>query len=168
MALIDFENYIYKILKDKRDINTVKCSEKFKEFLLTCEGGQFQFKSKSFIKVDEVEYCLYGKIDVLFPDTILDIKTTGKWDQFSEAKYLSSMQHIIYLYNQDMKRFQYMIAVFNSSSDTVIKEIKILNYFEANQEVLKEKIIMAIRKQTEFLKEHPVLKDLYNKTFSKY
>ena len=165
---MDFEDHLYRILKKKKDIDKVKCSDRFKEILNHCKGGQFQVKSKSFIDIDDVEYCLYGKIDVLFPTKIIDIKTTGKWDQHSEEKYLGSMQHIMYLYNENMEIFQYIIAVFNGNVSTEIKEVKILNYAEKFREKLKNRIVVEIRKQNRFFKEHPALLDLYNNKYSLY
>ncbi len=168
---IKFEDTIYKTLetrKELHDLTDIKCSAKFMEFLVACLGGMFQVKSKSFIEVDGVEYCLYGKIDVLYPHMILDIKTTSKWNQFSEDKYLGSMQHIIYLYNQNMEHFRYMIAVFDGEDSVMIKEIKFLDYHEKFKEKLRGKIIIEIQKQNQFLKEHPALKDLYHTTYCKY
>jgi len=165
---IDFEDLIYKILGKKYDIESLACTEKFKQFLRACKGGKFQVKSKTFIRVDEVEYCIYGKIDVLFPTKIIDIKTTSKWNRFSEEKYLGSMQHIMYLYNQRMEHFDYMIAVFDGEESKEIEEVRILTYKEKDFHKLYEKIVSAIEAQTEFLKEHPALYDLYHKTFSQY
>jgi len=165
---MDFEDYIYKILESGKDIESLKCTQNFKEFLWACRGGRFQVKSKSFIKVDKVEYCVYGKIDVLFSSKIIDIKTTSKWNKFSTEKYLGSMQHIMYLYNQRLSHFEYMIAVFDGEESKTIREIKTLTYVETEFHKLYERIVTAIEEQTEFLKEHPALYDLYHKTFSQY
>ena len=165
---ITFEDCIYKTLESKQEIAQVKCTEFFRAFLIACLDGKFQVKSKSFITINKVEYCLYGKLDVLLPDRIIDIKTTSKWDGFSEDKYLGSMQHIIYLFNEKMNHFEYLIAVFDGKESNTIKKIKRLVYKEELIEKLRGKIIIEIENQNAFLKEYPKFYDLYHKTYSQY
>jgi len=164
---IEFERMIYDTLKYNKDIGKVKCSDKFKEFLLACKNGTFQSKVKFFLTVSKIEYCIYGKIDVLFKEKIIDIKTTAKWDQYSENKYLNSFQHKFYCFGSKIPDFEYMIAVFDGMNLPIV-DIKHINYHVKSFNLLEVEIITKIKEVQRFLDEHEELLNLYNTTYSKY
>jgi len=164
---VEFERMIYDTLKYDRDISKIKCSEKFKEFLFACKNGSFQEKVKFFMTIDNIEYCIYGKIDVLFQHKIIDIKTTSKWDEYSKDKYLSSFQHKFYCYGKKIPDFEYMIAVFDGLN-LPIKDIKHITYQVKDFTGLEYEIIEKIKEVQKFLNEYNELLELFDTVYSKY
>lgn len=57
------------------------------------------------------DYWVYGRCDVVKKDEIFDIKTVQSYD-FN--KYYHSIQHLVYMYALDIKKFHYLIAQNNS------------------------------------------------------
>jgi len=164
---IDFENTIFNMIRSNRDIDKVECSEYFKIFIKACKGGKFQKKVKAFLTIDGDEYCIYGKIDVAFPNKIIDIKTTGKWTRWSEENYYKQVQHHFYCWIERIKEFEYMIAIFND------KEKRVVDYrsipYEAMEWGEEEKLItQEIRDMRDFLEKEPELFDLWHNTYSLY
>lgn len=53
------------------------------------------------------DYWLYGRCDVAKDDDIFDIKKVKHYDL---NKYYNSIQHLVYMYALDIKRFHYLIA----------------------------------------------------------
>lgn len=160
-----FEKVVYNTLKGAKKISEIKCSEKFKKLLNICKGGQFQIKVKSFLDVDGIEYCLYGKIDVFFPEKIIDIKTTGK--EIDKKKYLNSMQHILYCWITQIKDFEYWIVLFKDLTNEMIDIVNI-NYHVDNFDYLKSKIETEIRNMIQFISHHEELKKLYENTYTQF
>jgi len=148
-----------------------KASDKFKTVVDMCRGGVPQVKSRTFLAVDDVEYCIFGKLDVDLPalDTIIDIKTTQEYK--GQSKYLGSMQHKVYCYAQRRKNFKYIVAVFNGETDLEIQELHEVNYTMLDRNAVGDEIEDSIRKTVSFLKEFDgpgELWDLYQNTFTKY
>lgn len=163
---IDFENYIYNILNSpkKERLDELSCSNEFLRVLRLCKGGEFQRKSKSFIKVDGIEYCLYGKLDVWFPELIIDIKTTKS---FRKSKYIDSMQHVIYIYNETIGHFKYVIAVFKEENGTKIEDIKEIDVC-LTKDYCEDLIIKEIKKVEKFMKDYPEFNKLWEEKYSLY
>jgi len=162
---IDFENMVYKVLGNELvDVNSLKCSELFKDVLRHCKGGIFQQKTKSLIEIDDVEYCLYGKKDVSFTDKTIDIKCTGKFK--SARTYLDTVQHKLYCYNDKIEKFEYLVCVMDEEDK--LTDIHIVEYKVDDFEKLREDIIKRVRKTIEFLKLDTELYDLYINTFNMY
>ena len=159
---IDFENCLYKYAE--KDTTDIKASDLFITILKNIRGGQFQKKTKAFLKIDEHEYCLYGKIDVLFLNKIVDIKTTKS---FSPTKYLDSYQHLIYCYNQKMTNFEYHVAIFDNDDHT-ISDYKIVKYESPGLIELEQKIIDKIKEVIIFIEDSKELSDLYFTKFNLY
>lgn len=158
----DFEDKVQKIVTNGVT-ETVKCSDTFREICRECVGGKFQVTTKSNMKIDDIVYTLYGKIDNKQPDCILDIKTTGK---FKETKYTESIQHMIYCHNEKMKYFKYLVALFNEQGklyDHVVVPVTI-DDFQELEVALRERI----REALQFLKEDNELWELYMTKFNKY
>jgi len=168
---IDFEKHVYRILGnveyDKTQILNLKCSDNFKIVLDLCIGGKFQQKNKSFITVDGIEYCLYGKEDVTFDECIFDIKTTSN---FKESKYLKSFQHKIYLHNTKKKHFIYIVVIFPDVDSNEIQEIKYIEIVIDNLQLAEYKIdiINKIKEIKEFFDGMPELCKLYNTKYCRY
>jgi len=148
-----------------REAASIASSEHFKWFVEQCRGGVFQKKARKTIMIDDEEYCLYGKIDVWFPDLMLDIKTTRNYK--GEAYYLDSIQHIMYCYMESISKFRYIVAEFVEGSNLVQAHHAI--EFEAKSILaLRLRIDSAIRKVLEVLKSKPGFMDLYETKFSQY
>lgn len=163
---IKFENYVYNILNSpkKERLDELSCSNDFLRILRICKDGVFQKKSKSFITINNIEYCLYGKLDVWFPDLIIDIKTTKS---FNRDKYLDSMQHVIYIYNEKIETFKYVVAIFENETSNFIKEVKEID-IDLSVDLCKEKIIYTINKIEEFMDKNPELNKLWLEKYSLY
>ena len=84
-------------------------SELFKEFCKHVENGRFQQVAKTVIDVDGQDYVLYGRIDVLFNDHIIDIKTTGNYR--GPESYRKTWQHRMYCYATGITSFTYLVAL---------------------------------------------------------
>lgn len=123
------------------------------------KGGTWQVKLKGYITVDQQRYCLYGRIDVLTSE-ILDIKTTQ--DYKGEEKYLSTAQHLIYLYNARSRNwkhdtFKYLVTDFKE-----IHEVK----FQVNDwDLLNVEVHRIVKEFADWLKQNPELQDAYDNTF---
>lgn len=71
------------------------------------KGGLWQQTCKKDLRVNNQDFLLYGRVDVLKRDTIYDIKFTSNYEL---DKYLNSSQHLIYLYCLGLPKFQYLIS----------------------------------------------------------
>jgi hypothetical protein len=161
---VDFENFLNQAINNKLyEKKDLKCSEEFKILMLDLKDFQQQKKTKSFIKIEDTEYCLYGKIDYYRKDLIVDLKTTDCYK--GEDKYLSSYQHKIYCYNERINSFVYKIVEFENET-TKIKDIYSV-YFDVivGIEELKLDIIEKIISVIEFLKTDKELFALYNNKY---
>ncbi len=160
---IDFENKVYSCLR--RELYSVG-SKDFQWFVNESKGGQIQRKTKSFITIDKIEYCLYGKLDLWYKDIIKDIKTTGN---YKESKYLESSQHIIYCHNEKISQFEYLVAVFQKG-DTENKKIQEKHKIKITVDLDKteELILGYIKLVNDTLKTYEELKPLYDNVFNRY
>ena len=140
-------------------------SEHFKWLVEQSTGGVFQKKTKRFIDIDGVEYCLYGKIDVWFPDIIKDIKSTSAYG--GKHKYLKSIQHKLYCYTERISKFQYIIGEFAEGTSKLIGHYSVL-YEVTDWEVLRQELIERIKRFIDSLKRNENLFELYTSTFSRY
>jgi hypothetical protein len=180
---IAFENDVYKIIGDSKGEDGLiafadTVSPELKRVLLTCRGGVFQNKNKEYLDIDDAEYCIYGKEDVLFKKGspmydkghILDIKTSGKWG--GRSKYLNTWQHKLYCYIERIPTFQYLVAVWE---DALTDSRKIASIHTADYEVpnedfdaLREEVIKKVRDTVSFLAADEELWSLYLNTFSMF
>ncbi len=137
---IDFEDTVYRVLRTKSD---KRGTEYFNKVLERCRGGVFQKKSKKFIEFEGNEYCIYGKLDVWFPVEIIDIKTTKEGKSVDEyrEKYLTTMQHHLYCFTEDIPLFTYIVVLFDSADKiTGVIEIEYASNLEAEETYIKKKI----------------------------
>lgn len=115
---IQFESMIYAHARLQESEEGTKY---FQNIVDKCRGGKFQQVLKKEINVRGKTVVLYGKVDVLFPDRILDIKTTENYR--GDDKYLSGWQHILYLYMSGLKEFTYLVALFEEYPSLKIVDI---------------------------------------------
>ena len=159
---IKFENAVVKATS--LEPADVKGSEHFKWIVKEVRGGEFQRKTSVMLTIDDAEYCLYGKEDAWFPDIIKDIKTTSNYK--GEYSYMKSFQHKMYMYNENISKFRYVIAEFDGDQ-------KIIDHHSVDIEIvdrsaLEAEIISTIKEAVAFLKQNTELFTLYTTVFSKH
>ena len=159
---IEFENQVYA--QANREPNE-KGSDHFRWFVEQCRGGQFQRKTKKYITIDDVEYCLYGKIDAWWPYIIKDIKGTGSWK--GNNNYLKTFQHKLYCYTEHIDSFTYLVAVFAEDSKTITERHEV-HYHVDDFKVLEEEVIETVKDAVRFLEMSSDLFELYTTKFSLY
>ncbi|MHA1754897.1 MAG: hypothetical protein ACTSYR_05225, partial [Candidatus Odinarchaeia archaeon] len=117
---------------------------------------------KKYITVHGVEYCLYGKSDVIFEGKIIDIKTTKK---YSRPKYANSFQHKMYCFITGIPEFEYVVAEWD-----VFPKIKAVHRVKITSpaDFFEQEVITTVMNVRRFLADQPELLELYNTTFSKY
>ena len=164
---MDFERVVYGILSRKHlDIAKLNCSDHFRLVLRLCQGGQFQRKTKSFLTIAGEEYCLFGKIDVWFPNLIIDLKTTGNYKGCDH--YLKSMQHKIYCYNEHIKDFKYIVVEFTDDDNNIIRDVHKIEYHVYDPKSLRKELEAKILNTLAFLEADPALLNLFLTKYSRY
>lgn len=165
---IDFEAFLNKSLQEKLYLHTeLNCSEHFKDLMNKLKDYEIQKKTKSFLIIDDIDYCLYGRMDYFKKDHIIDLKTTNIYK--GKDKYLNSWQHKIYCYNEKIQKFSYFVCEFESEDSKKINELFILDYEAVGSwEDLKKEIIGKIKECMSFLKQDNELFKLYNTKYSQY
>ena len=159
---MDFEKQVYK--HANKNLDQLKASNQFKLVCSLVRGGDYQAKSKKIIKVDDIDFCLYGKLDVKFTDKIQDIKTTSNYR--GEKKYLSTWQHIFYCFNEMIKKFEYIVVEFTSTYS--IRDVHIINFECDDFNLLENQIKAHIKKFGDFLAENKELETLYYEKFNMF
>lgn len=111
-----FDDFIKALYREKTEPNTYMLEGiKFEEdtydgktcFSETVKNGAFQIVGKKEVKVDGLNFLMYGRLDVLKGGTIFDIKRVWK---YSLPKYNNSYQHGFYLdLFGNAKKFTYLI-----------------------------------------------------------
>lgn len=135
-------------------------------FVDECKGGEFQKKTKRFVFIDGFEYCLYGKIDVAFPDMLKDLKTTGKWK--GEESYLNTFQHKLYCYNEHISKFRYVVGVFDDKVSLVPDQVYTIDYEVEDWAKLEKEVYTTVINAVKFLSTSKTWLDLYTHKFSQY
>ena len=158
---INLENAVYAHVMQ----HSAAGSEHFRWLVEQSKGGIFQKKVKRFIDIDGVEYCLYGKIDVWFPDIIKDIKSTSSYG--GKQKYLKSFQHKLYCYIEHIPKFQYIIGEF-AEGTSILTDHYSVEYEVTDVEALHEEVVNKVKEFIAFLKKTNNLFELYTTTFSRY
>lgn len=157
---IDFEKRVYE--HASRTLVTREGSDHFQWFVDKCRGGVFQKKCRKIIELDGDEYCLYGKIDVWFPDVLMDLKTTRNYKGASH--YTSSIQHVLYMYVEQVPKFLYLVAEFTEGSKRIVDHHEI-GVAVASTEALREQIDDKIRVTMDFIRRNGLM-EAYVKKFS--
>lgn len=112
------------------------------EFTSRLKGATPQFKCTGYLETSKGVVELYGYVDEILKDKVVDIKTTGN---YTFPHYLSNFQHIVYPYclNQEgimINHFTYMITDFNNyyEEDYIYDESKDLPRLIEHVELLIE------------------------------
>lgn len=104
---IELENLVMNITFGKGD-----CSHKWydvaKEIAEEVQNGQFQIAAKKTVKIEGLDFLLYGKLDCLKAGIISDIKFSGKYET---GKFFKSPQHPMYMeLVPEAERFTYIVT----------------------------------------------------------
>jgi hypothetical protein len=110
--------------------------------------GIWQESCKKDINVDNQDYLLYGRIDVIKRDWIYDIKYTGSYEL---GKFLDSIQHRLYMYCTGIDKFAYLISDGKQFWREDYKATSV-NEYEIKEE---------IREFRHYLKNDPELEQLF-------
>ena len=153
----EFEHYIEKSVKTGK-----LGSDKFNEIREYFLGARFQQKTKYKIQVNNESFLLYGKIDALFHDKIIDLKTTSS---FHIKKYKNSWQHKIYCYCKKIKDFSYIIVELK---DRKIVDHHIIDYRVPSFKLLEGEIIEIIKEFREFINKNSNYKYSYENIFTQF
>lgn len=157
---IKFENTVYEHANNEN----ITGSDHYKWFISECKGGEFQRKTKCYLTIDGYEYCLYGKIDVWYPDIIKDIKTTSNYK--GPQHYLDSIQHKIYCYSEKIKKFRYIVGEFDENQHLIGHHS--IDWTTPDWDDLKIDLVRRIKGVISFLEMDDALFNLYTTKFSMY
>lgn len=116
----DFISYLKKeeVEKSSAMLNGIAYEKevyegKDEEFSKIVKGGCFQVKKYIIEKIDNVEYMLYGIVDVLKAGVIYDIKKVVRYER---PKYFKQYQHEFYLkLFPDAKCMVYLVCDLNNN-----------------------------------------------------
>lgn len=158
---VDFENEVYKWADKDRE---GRGSKKFNEVCDMVKGGNYQKKSKKFLTIDGVEYCIYSKLDVKLPKKIIDLKTTMNYR--GPKKYLDTMQHKFYCYTEDCDDFEYVVVTWDVGY--TIDQIFVVPFHVEDMLLVEADIVEAVRHFVAFLKTKPRLEEAYEEKFCLY
>lgn len=125
-----------------------------------CKGGKWQEKIRAFIYIDDVPFCISGRIDVLFPDEIIDIKTTTTFK--GDESYLSTSQHILYLFSaihkkMPQRQFKYLVTDF--------EQIHEVPFEVGDPALLRVEVWRMINEFLDYLNKHKDLLEAYETKF---
>lgn len=127
-------------------------------------GHVFQKKVKKIIDYDGKEFCLYGKLDVFFPDLIIDIKTTSNYR--GKSSYLAKWQHKVYTWLTRIKDFLYIVFEFDEHGNMV--DIHFIEYHIDDFGPIGTEILENLDKVVTFLRKDKALSKAYMKKFNLY
>jgi len=168
---IKFEKFVYHWAnqKDRHEkLTSMGASEQFIKFCDKMNGFLFDQKGKAFVKIDECEYCLYGRYDGIKPKEIIkDIKTTKK---FKQQSYIEKWQHKFYTYIEKIKLFSYEIVEWKDADndDYAIGNTYTVSYEVQDFEANKKEIIEKIKDFISFINDDKELKDAYYNKYNLY
>lgn len=121
------------------------------------KGGKQQVRVMKDMVFGDNEYHLFGYIDVLFPNKIVDIKTTKKYTE--GYNYVKRSQHYIYSFCTGINIFEYLVADYKETSfPCSLKRIE----FEMTQDENKWVLEKRINDLFSFLKENNLFEDYCN------
>ena len=152
-----FEGQVRKLTQGMKVADPMPTAKQMAERV---SGGAWQVTCKGYMTINEQSYIFYGKIDVLKPGEILDIKTTQEFK--GEDRYLQGTQHLLYLYaahSQKWKHdtFRYLVTDFS--------EIHEVEFSVGDWDLLTQEVYRRVTDLLGFLKAHPDLEKAYNTVF---
>ena len=116
----EFENAVQKIA-EAGTVDTVKSSEEFKEVVRRCQGGKFQQWCDFYFQSGSNKVRAYGKIDVQFPNLIIDIKTTKRFK--GAHSYTKGWQPTVYMLATGVETFEFVIAEWLAANSMKIATV---------------------------------------------
>lgn len=126
---IEFEDAVYRCCDNvefEKPAYPTSSNDLFQEVVKSCIGGKFQTKLKRKEEFEGFTAVFYGKLDVEFPKSIIDIKTTENYR--GAQKYLNGYQHEMYPWMANLARFKYIVAVLDPDRDLVVKELNVIEH----------------------------------------
>ena len=153
-----FEGYIMKSAQSGK-----KGTPLFNEIRDLFIGAEFQKKIKVYLKIDEELYVVCGRVDAVFKNKILDLKTTSNFK--GPENYLNGWQHLIYCLSEKIEEFNYIIVELK---DNVIQDYHVINYKVPSWELVENKIKEKIKEIIEYINKDEILLEGYLKTFNRY
>jgi len=156
---------------DPKEVERVKekftnLSPQFKRLVDLVSGAAYQQKAKRIVRVDEEEYLIYGKIDFLFSDMIIDTKVTGEYK--GQDRYLSGHQHEMYCFCKDIPNFKYIVVEVPDPETKKIRDIFEVPWSTTDTYLLRDPIIEQIREVIEYIKKDEALSKAYYNKFNLY
>lgn len=122
----------------------------------SCRGGMQQVAVMKDVCIDGKDFHLFGYADVVFPDRIVDIKTTGNYK--GDGAYLKRSQHFLYSLCTGIKDFEYVVAVFRGKYPACVERIRTRVSEQECVSVLERRI----RNVTRFLENAGLWNDYEN------
>lgn len=162
-AGMQFEKQVYEQCAMRVKGRIVKGTELFNRVVDKCAGGEFQRKSKYYVTLAGMEFCVYSKLDVVFekgsPEHenghIIDIKTTGEMDpKYGRKKYLEGWQHKVYCVSLGIPTFEYLVAEWQSKTEFKLANIHSILVKHDDLNVVKEEINKHILKFVAWTKQN--------------
>lgn len=162
-AGMQFEKQVYEQCEARTKGRIAKGTELFNRVVDKCVGGRFQRKSKYYVTLAGMEFCIYSKMDVVFekgtPDCenghIIDIKTTGNFDPcYGRKKYLEGWQHKIYCASLGIRTFEYLIAEWRSKTEFELVNVHSVCVKHEDLDAVKEEINAHILKFVTWAKQN--------------
>lgn len=117
---IEFENAVQHACEEHNGVAR-NGSEGYMEAVARCRGGKFQEWCNYFFEYEGLRVRAYGKSDVVFPDKIIDIKTTGNYK--GAVSYLKGWQPPIHLLATGKSTFEFLVAEWESKDSLKVKKV---------------------------------------------
>ncbi len=182
----DFENKIVAFSRSDivsfREVfeKDVFCSvKKLDAFYYALQGEvQTQKTMKGKFEVDEQPFTFYGVADIVQgypPVKHVDIKTTSKWETgkySSERNYKTRAQHLMYMYLDKVKEFEYLIAEFqNAGNDErpewLVVDVHSIEIKETDYKRLEKKIFNKVLDTVNFISQDEEMWNDYCNIFTR-
>ncbi|SEP80940.1 hypothetical protein SAMN04487977_101491 [Treponema bryantii] len=104
-----------------------------------CRNGQQQVPVMKDVQFGDKEFHLFGYADIMFPNKIIDIKTTGKYK--GGYHYVKRSQHYMYSLCTGINTFEYLVADYKESRiPRDVHEVEFEMRQEENLWVLEKRI----------------------------
>lgn len=162
---INFEKAICSSFGNSREEFVQQFGDTAAMFYDRCAKGRQQVVYKKRIMVNGTEYMLYGKADIVLPELIIDIKTTGSWK--GPQTYLSKNQHLAYIAASGIEDFEYLVAIFDNEDSIRPDEVVSIPAPVKHHEAL-DRITAAASEFLDFLDTREDLKKAYMTVFNRY
>lgn len=121
-----------------------------------CRGGKQQVALMKDVTFGDKEFHLFGYSDVLFPDKIIDIKTTARYT--GETSYTNRSQHLIYALCTGIEKFEYLVAEYKGNYPVDLHSISLSLDIEECGQILANRIQNIV----EFMQNSGLWEDYVN------